>query len=257
MRAAVPVTMRASATYRGNPDHDVAIFYGLAEGLRKVFEDYKRTRRAIYIDLGYWGRRKRTRWDGHHKFALNSRHPTDYFQKIVHPSDRFRSFRTHIKPWREPTANGHVLVVGMSAKAAAAEGFDAEEWEKNTIARLAQFTKRPIIYRPKPNWLGAHEIKGSIWGGGGVELEDAFKGCHAVVAHHSNVAVDALIAGIPCICPGGAASVLSGKTLDEIEDPPMPDGREQWAADLAYTQWSLEEMQSGAAWRYLIREGLI
>lgn len=255
--ARVPVSLRASVTYRGRPDHDVAIFYGLADGLRRVFDDYRRDRRAIYIDLGYWGRRKRTRWDGYHKLVLNSRHPTAYFQSRAHPPDRFRSFGVDIRPWRRPEANGHIIVAGMSAKAAAVEGFGAEEWERETIAKLGQLTKRRIIYRPKPNWLGASAIRGSVWLGRDVPLESALKGCHAVVAHHSNVAVDALLAGIPCICPGGAASVLSGHELEHIEDPPMPDGREQWAADLAYTQWSLEEMQTGAAFRYLLAEGLI
>ncbi len=77
------------------------------------------------------------------------------------------------------------------------------------------------------------------------------------MTHHSNVAVEAIMNGIPAICPIGVASVMAGHDLSQIEAPPMPEGREQWAADIAYCQWSLAEMQSGAAWRHLRREKLV
>lgn len=248
--------IRSSLSHRpGQCQYEAAIFYGLYNGCQRILSDYRdQGKRAIYIDLGYWGRRKRTRWDGFHKLALNSRHPTDYFQRIRHGSDRFRTHDLAIAPWRK--GGRHILLVGMSAKAAAAEGFRPEEWERETIAKLRQLTDRPIHYRPKPNWDGARPIEGARFSPHG-SLAEALVDCHALVAHHSNCAVDALLAGVPCICPEGAASVLSGQALDQIEDPPMPDGREQWAWDLAYTQWSMAEMEMGLAYRYLLREGLL
>jgi hypothetical protein len=256
-RCGLPVDLKASTTYRkGQPArHQVALFYGLAHGLRDVLADFRATgRKAIYIDLGYWGRRKRTRFDGYHKLVLNDRHPTAYFQRVPKSPERFIAHGVPILPWREE--GDHILVVGMSAKAAAAEGLVAESWERQTIAQLRQLTKRPIIYRPKPNWDGSRPIEGARYERE-QPLEEALRGAHAVVARHSNVAVDALLAGIPCICPHGVASVLSGHDLSQIETPPMPAGREQWAADLAHVQWSIAEMESGAAWSYLIREGLV
>lgn len=247
--------LRASHTYRGKVEFDCAIFYGWAQGLRKVFEDYRKHASAIYIDLGYWGRRKSSRYDGYHKIVRNSRHPTDYFQRIQRPPDRFNHFGIEIQPWRK--AGRHILVAGMSGKAAAAEGFNPHEWERRTIAELRKHTNRPIVYRAKPNWLDAKPIPGSEFSPRDVPIEQALRNCHAVIAHHSNVAIDALMAGIPCICPSGAASVLSGHDLSQVEHPPMPEGREQWAYDLSYTQYSLGEMQDGAAYRYLLSEGLI
>lgn len=249
------VDMRPSTSYSGRPDRDAAIFYGWAQGLRKVFDDYRRAgRSAIYVDLGYFGRRKRTRWDGYHKLVRNSRHPTEYFQRHQHSPDRFESFGIPIKPWREE--GRHVLVVGMSAKAAYAEGLNPEQWERETVARLRGLTRRPLVYRPKPNWDGAKRIDGAAFERDQT-LAEALRDCHAVVAHHSNVAVDALLEGVPCICPGGVASLLSAHRLGDIERVPTPAGREQWAADLAYTQWSIAEMETGAAYRYLLAEELI
>ena len=248
------VSLKVASSHHGRCEFDAAIFYGLAGGLTRLFSDYRRSRRAIYIDLGYWGRRKLSRWDGYHKLALNSRHPTAYFQDRPHSPDRFNQFRIPIQPWRK--AGRHVLVVGMSAKAAGAEGLSPESWERSTIAKLKRLTDRPIVYRPKPNWAEAKPIAGAVFGRGPT-LAEALVDCHAVVAHHSNAAVDALLAGVPCICPEGVAAPLSARRLEDIENLPMPDGREQWAADIAWTQWSIDEMQSGAAYRYLLDEGLL
>lgn len=245
---------RSSLTYRGRPDHDVAVFYGLAAGLDRVFRDYRdQGRKAVYIDLGYWGRRKRTRFDGYHKLSVNNRHPTDYFQSQPHSSDRFRQHGVAIRPWRQE--GEHILLAGMSAKAAHAEGLLPHMWERETIAYLRELTRRPIIYRPKPNWADAKPLMGSIFDRE-TPLEDALTNCHAVVTHHSNVAVDALLAGVPCVCLGGVASLLASQ-IDEIERPATPAGRDQWAADLAWTQWSVDEMQDGRAFRYLLDEELI
>ena len=243
-----------SASYRGVRQHEVAIFYGLADGLRRVFDDYRRHGKAIYIDLGYWGRRKRTRFDGHHKLVLNSRHPTAYFSRKSHGSARFDALGVTIEPWR---AKGrHIIVAGMSGKAAACEGLGVEEWERNAVAKLRGFTDRPIIYRPKPNWTGARAIPGSIMDAK-TPLELALRNCHAVVTHHSNVGVDALMAGVPVISVEGVASLLGSRHVSDIGHPAMPDGRHQWAADLAWTQWTVAEMEQGLAMRYLMDEGLI
>jgi hypothetical protein len=243
-----------SPNYR-RPEHDIAIFYGLAEGLAKIFDDYKTAgRKAIYIDLGYWGRKKKSKFDGYHKLILNDRHPTEYFQSKPKPPDRFREFDIPIRPWRE--SKGHVVVVGMSGKGAVAEGFAPQQWEREAITRLRRLTRRPIIYRPKPTWLAARPIPGSVWMKDGT-IDDVLADAYAVVAHHSNVAVEAILAGVPCICQHGVASVMSAHRLDQINDLPRPDGRLQWASDIAFTQYNLAEMQLGIAWQYLVRERLV
>lgn len=248
------VQLLSSRTYR-RPEHDVAIFYGLADGLRMAFNEYPMWgRKAIYIDLGYWGRKKKSRFDGYHKLVLNNRHPTDYFQRIKHDNSRFASLGVEIHPWRK--SGRHIIVVGMSGKGALAEGFQPHQWERETIARLRKITDRPIVFRPKPSYVEAKPIPGTTWMQR-EPIEEVLRNAHAVVTHHSNFAVEAILAGIPAICPIGVASVMGGRDLSEIENPPMPDGRGQWAADIAWTQWSIGEMQSGAAWRYLRSDGLV
>lgn len=248
-----PVTIKPSAQFKG-VESDLAVFYGLSEGLSDVLEAYReRARGAIFIDLGYWGRRKKTRWDGYHKVVLNARHPTAYFQRITHSADRFRELGQRIRPWRK--AGTKIIVAGMSAKAAAADGFAAEAWERKTIQQLRKLTKRPIIYRPKPNWYGARPIAGAAFDRTAT-LDEAFSDCHAVVTHHSNVAIDALLGGIPVFCWDGVALPMALQDLTRIEDPWRPEGREQWAADIAWTQFTADEMRAGLAWRHILKEVL-
>ena len=253
-RMGVKADVIPSIRYSGKITHDNAIFYGLSEGLRRVFDDYRKEARAVYVDLGYWGRRKMSRYDGYHKLAVNSRHATAYFQNKRHDEHRFKRFGIGVLPWRK--GGRHILVAGMSAKAAYAEGLKPEQWERDTIFRLRKLTDRPIIYRPKPNWMAASLIAGSAMQRD-VPLPVALKNCHAVVTHHSNVAIDAILAGVPAISEGGLASIMGSTSIEEIENPLMPNGRAQWAADIAWTQWSVEEMRAGRAWRYLLEEGLI
>lgn len=246
--------LRRSTDYE-RPNTSVAIFYGLALGLGRILQDYRRSgRAAVYCDLGYWTRRIRSRHDGYHKLAVNDRHPTDYFMHKDHPADRFERHGVPILPYRP--MGRHILVAGMSAKAALAEQLQPSAWEERTIARLRTLTKRPIIYRPKPNWKGARTIAGATMDAE-TPLRDALRNCHAVVTHHSNVAIDALLAGVPVFCEKGAASLLSSGDLSTINRPRLIPGRGQWAANLAWCQWSVDEMTQGLAYRYLIDDGLI
>ncbi len=246
--------LRRSTDYE-RPNTNVAIFYGLALGCGRILQDYRRSgRTAIYCDLGYWSRRIRSRHDGFHKLAVNDRHPTDYLMNKTHTAERFEHHRVPILPYR--VMGRHIIVAGMSAKAAIAEQLQPNEWEERTIARLRMLTKRPIIYRPKPSWKGARQISGATFDPE-TPLPEALRNCHAVVTHHSNVAVDALLAGVPVFCEKGVASVLSSGDLSQINRPRVQPGRGQWAANLAWCQWSVDEMTQGLAYRYLIDDGLI
>lgn len=238
--------------YRG-PQFPVAVFYGFTPTLRAVMSDYQKAGlRAVYVDLGYWAR------EGlycHHKIAVNSRHPTAYFQNIKHKPDRANALGVTLKPWRE---NGkHILLAGMGQKAAAVEGKAPEAWERAALEAIRRVTDRPVIYRPKPSWLGAKPLPGAGYSTKEQSLCDALANCHAVVTHHSNAAVDAIVEGVPAFCWQGVAAPMALQDISQIETPFFPGGRDQWIADIAYTQWHTDEMKRGTPWAHLKEEGLI
>lgn len=245
--------IKPATLYR--PNDGVMVFYGLMGPLAKAIRRQQAAGgTAVYVDLGYWGRRRGGRWSGFHKVAVNSRHPTEYFQKRQHDERRFRALGVSLDEWKE---GRHILVAGMGDKGSIAEGFRPGQWECEAIEALKKVTDRPIIYRPKPSWKGAKPIEGTIFSHPKQRIEDVLADCHAVVTHHSNVAVDGLMMGVPAFCFEGVASTLALSDLSQIEHPERPDARFQWACDVAHCQFSVEEMTTGIAWTQLKHEGLL
>lgn len=250
----------SSAHYRNPGDDDVAVFYGLASNNARMFRDFKAAKRpAVYIDLGYWGRKEGGRFAGYHKVSVGDRHPTRYFQARRHDDSRLAHFGLAPLDWQRGGAA--ILLVGMGPKAAGAEGFEPNQWEAWAAKEIAKVSGRRVIYRPKPNWETARRIPGTDWGM--VEKESplaaALSGIHAVVSHHSNANVEALQLGVPSFTFGGIALPLSESRLARIEHPLYPDEaeRRQWLADVAWTQFSVAEMAEGLPWRHLKEEGLV
>lgn len=246
--------IRRSADAYVRPEADIAVFYGLEGRTPKLFEDYKRTGKAVYVDLGYWGRHHGGRWTGYHKVAVNSRHPTAYFQNRAHDGKRAAVFRLSAQPW---ASGSRILIAGMGDKGARAERFEPEQWERAAIAEVRRHSAREIVYRPKPSWKAAKPIPGTSFSCRDEQIHKFLGTFHAIVTHHSNLAVDGLIEGVPVFTHEGVASAMGLQDLSKIENPYRPEGRQQWLNDIAYTQFSVAEMAKGIAWRHLKEDGLV
>jgi hypothetical protein len=235
----------------------IAVFYGLHGNLAAALRAQRQEGGiAVYIDLGYWGRRiDDNRYTGFHKVVVNARHPTAYLDARRHDGSRAAALGVKPKPWRK--SGRRILLAGMGPKAAEAEGMKPLDWERRAIETLRGHTDRPIVFRPKPNVAHAFPLDGADYSPPEQTLEDALADCHAVVAHHSNVCVDGLVDGIPAFCVEGAALPMGSSDLSTIESPARPGSRRQWVADLAWTQWSVAEMAEGLPWRHLKDEGLV
>lgn len=192
--------------------------------------------RYVYFDLGYWRR------ESFYRFSINGWSP---LLKRGMPPTRFLSLGLEIKPWR--AMGDEIIVAGSTAKACAEHGLGYQQWEREAIAKLQGMGKR-IVYRPKPSDRLATPIPGSIMDRR--PISEALDNCWGWVTHHSNSAVDALLAGIPVHCETGAAAHFS-IPLESMADPELLQGREQFLYDVAWLQWTLEEMRSGEAWRHI------
>lgn len=143
-----------------------------------------------------------------------------------------------IRPWQ--TGGRHILLAPNSPTFFKLHGTTAEAWEADVRAQLAKVTDRPIRVR----WKNGPE--------GQASLAQDLRGCWAVVVFTSNVAVDAIMAGVPAFCTGPCVGLARGNAdLSKIETPSRPGGRTEFAAILAANQWTLEEYQRGAAWAHL------
>jgi hypothetical protein len=227
---------------------DIGVAYGWAHP--RLFDAYRlHGGHFVYVDLGWWDRKPDTDvLGGYHKVVVDGREPNAYFRQNM-PSDRFAQLGQKVRPWR---ADGlHIIVAGMSEKSANTRGFQPQQWETSTIKALRKiYPKRPIMYRPKPSWSGASQIQGAGIFPAAAALKFCFTNAWAVVCCHSNVSVDALLAGIPMHVQGGVAKDFS-TALDQFDAWQPQDGRDQLMADIAYCQWRPKEMASGACLNHL------
>jgi hypothetical protein len=254
-------TLRYADNYDGKPLGDIAVFYGLRGNLLRILNDYKDAGKvAILIDLGFWGRQEGGRLSGYHKFVVNDLQPGSYFMEHKHPSDRFDRFGIDVKS-HNPDGE-YILLAGMSGKAAGVYGLKPEEYERSVIKKLREITDLPIVYRAKPTFKDATKLEGTIYSAPEEDINDVIQKARIVVSHHSNVAVDSIIAGKPVITDVQCvASVFSNplETFSLVNEPYFPpeEERMQWLYDIAYTQWNVREMRKGVVWNHFKTENLI
>lgn len=190
--------------------------------------------RVVMWDLGYWDRERSMR------LAIDAMHPTSV-QIAASPTEQRREFVLR----NDADPAGPILLIGMGAKSTYAYGYKrAQEWERRKLAELRQrFPGREILWRPK----GRKDVPlDRLRLAHNMPIEDAMRGCSLVVCHHSNVAVDACVAGIPVECEGGAAvSLYAGN--------PSPDesSRADFLTRLSWWEWAQED--AGQAWQWIER----
>lgn len=217
----------------------VAIAYGWNH--EPVFTAYRAAgKNFVYFDMGYWDRRPEgNKKDGFHRLAVNDWDTAATMLRGM-PADRFERSGIELQPWGSKGAG--IVVAGMSTKAAGTHGFRPGAWERETAERLRFITRRPIEIRAKP--VGDQSRIEPI--------ADVLARSHMLITHHSNAALDAMIAGIPFYAHKGVGKILapgifSIETYPEIE---MGD-RVSLMCDIAYSQWRPSEMRSGEAWEHI------
>lgn len=146
--------------------------------------------------------------------------------------------RNVLKPWRTTRA-GYVLVALPGLTFGKMIGLDMPAWVAGIEAEVARHTTKEIRVRPK---VGAER-----------SLAADLAGASVVVTHSSNVAIDAIIAGVPAIvAPSNPAAPVCSTSLEDIDCPPMPD-RLRWWASLMSQQYTAREMRNGVAWHLMER----
>lgn len=218
---------------------DVAVCYGWKRNAQ--YRDYPR---FVYADLGYWHR------DTHYRLVAGSWSPDGYVRAQL-PRSRLDLLGVSVNPWR--TDGDTIVIAGSTGKSCVEHGLGYREWETRVAAQLQGCGKR-VVYRPKPTDRNKAPLRGVEYDYG--PLAETLARSWALVTHHSNAAVEALVAGVPVHCETGAAAAFS-VPLDQIANPPLLEGREQFLADVAWLNWSVDEMRSGAAWAHMKERGLL
>lgn len=223
-----PLRKRLSNTYTGTCD--LLLTYGTGHPIRRPWWQKHRAKgkHCIGLDLGYTS--------GYMRITLDDDHPHKWVRE--EPADRWE--RLGIELREDFSEDGPGIVVGLGRKAVKCHGYKPLEWERGAADSIRSLGKKPA-YRPKkkrdPVLPGMPILNGTI--------EEALKGASLVVCRHSNVAIDACIAGIPVMCEDGIALSLYKDNTN-----PSREERLRLLHSMAYWQWKPSEAKQ--AWKYIL-----
>lgn len=231
---------------------DLAVIFGI--GKKKVPVSWPRGKvfsqqrdnnlDVVVLETGYINR-----GDGenhHYAAGINGLNGRAYFNNSKCPPDRFMKLGVEIKPYQR---GNHIVLCGQVPWDASVDHVDFLSWLGWSSQVLSSLTARKIIFRPHP-MAGLPPIDGCEYSLR--PLSQDLKDAWALVAFNSNSTVEALLEGVPVFVSDEGAMTyhVGNKVLSRIESPQYFD-REQWAYDLAYCQWTPQEMREGLAWKHL------
>jgi len=168
------------------------------------------------------------------------------------PADRWKQLGVELQPWKE--GGEYILVCGQVPWDASVQHTDYKRWVIKTLIRLPKFTDIPIVFRPHPLQKTAIDVRHLKHVKIDCEgtLQEAVQKAATVVTFNSNSGVEAVIEGVPVVTcdKGSMVYEIANNDIERVDNPLTP-ARRAWAYNLAYTQWTRDEMKKGLPWGHL------
>jgi len=183
---------------------------------------------TIVIEKGY------IRRDEYYAVGLDGLNNRAFFNNENSPSDRFKDLGVELKTGKD----GYTLLCGQVPHDASVQNININNWYQKVISTL------DVVFRPHPLFHVEPP---------GVEisqrsLEDDLEGAGQVITYNSNTGVDAALRGLPVYAEDRGSMVYDIASHD-LHDIHLGD-RTQWANNIAYSQWTPEEMARGLPWNH-------
>lgn len=186
-----------------------------------------------------------------------------------YPADRFNQLGIEYTGWREKLGSKIVIAMQLAGDASLRNN-SINDWCIDTVHTLREYTDRPIEVRTHPaisnkGWSNYQDIfqyfafskikDVTFVNGKEVSWQQHLNNAYCVVSYTSGLSIDAVLSGVPVIAcdEGNFAWNVSERKLSNIENFHLCKEEEvqQWLYNLAYCQWTPEEMESGECWNHL------
>ena len=109
---------------------------------------WKDNRTFYYMDTGYFGNERTSRnpngWKYWHRIVKND---LQHGEIIERPDDRFKQFNKKFTLWK--TNGRKILVAAPDEKPCKFYGVDKDEWVRQTVDTIKQYTDRPVEVRER------------------------------------------------------------------------------------------------------------
>jgi hypothetical protein len=218
-------------------DSDIAVVWSwkqhrLIEGMLSA------GRHVLVMERGFLPNRRE--WCS---LALDGFNGRGRFPPPADGGERWEKHFAHLlKPWRQ-TEGEYVLMIGKGQNDVSLHGADFRAWA-NAQTELLRKAGHRVVYRqhpdrPTPCPPGAELSTGS--------LQSDLGGASFVVSFNSSTDVEAILAGIPAVITdvGSLAYPVASHSLSE---PILRPDRSRWCKEMAWRQWTLDELRNGEAW---------
>jgi len=197
------------------------------------------------------------------------------------PSDRWTKIQNEqgieIKPWRHDKYDDSKYIlfllqnpIDTSLNPLIESGIKYDDWIVRTLKQIKNITGKKVRVRLHPRFQSRFDIKKIMseademstnyegWNktNGGDSLYEDFKNAWCCVTYSSNAATEAVCEGIPVINlhTSSFSWPVSYHTLDILTNSVIECDfdRTQWLYDCSYTQWTLDEINSGIVHKRLL-----
>jgi hypothetical protein len=225
------------------------LWYGRMSKNKAVWDHFtKQGKPIIVLEVG--ALKRNITW----KVAVGGINNEAYFGHTTNNDNaRLTSLGITVQDWKDTKDTNSIIICGQHQASHQWRHMPpASDWIANTIREIRQYTDRLIKVRSHPRhpfnfnnkWSNVIEstpkridIVQDFYDFG-AELSNA----HCVVNWSSNPAIEAALAGVPVFTgPDSLAHAVANHSFDTIETPIKPN-RQQWANDLAYTEWTVDEI---------------
>jgi len=203
-----------------------------------------------YVDTGYFGNFPSKGNPGgkklYHRVVKNENQHTAIRDV---PEDRWQSLqemdqRLKWQGWKK--YDKKILLIMPNPKACKYYNHNYDKWVEKTKADLKKYIDLPVEVRYKGSRSERNHER---------SIYDVFdSGVYATVAFNSIAALESVLYGIPAfVSVPCAASILASNDLSRLANPFYPDIADihKQACNLAYGQFTIEEMKSGKAWKII------
>lgn len=230
------------------------VFCGFMRGVEKIYKQaLERNIDFYFLDHPYFFRREAIRTgktNSNTKSLFRRLVKNDFnISKItdINP-DKYNYFRNIkpekfvIKDWKKTGSN--ILVFPPSYWMCHTMGLDYEKLLENTINEIKKHTDRNIVIR--------HKKQDGV--NNPVSLTTDLDNAWAVVSMQSNAANESIMYGVPSFTifnKYSSAVPMSLQDLSKIETPFYPDNRYEWLCNLCNHIFTIDEITSGKAFRYV------
>ena len=222
-----------------DPKADVAVFWSLRHK-QIIAAQREHGRDFIVLECPFFGPRAvnamqmcSAGWNG-----LNGRAD---FRNANSPADRWKQHGPMLAEWQP--AGEYALIIGQCVGDMSHAHADIGQWYTRMIAEWGEVM--PVAFRDHPKAAPYRTSVPKLNG----PLADELKRAAIVVTFNSNTGVDALLAGVP-VYAEDEGSMVYRVASHRVGQTMFPD-RRQWAHDLAYCQWNIDEIASGETWEHL------